>query len=75
MPIIRVEIEGKQIVLHQAGGIGCTTPEDIAGSTAFSEVVSLYVRELHRHKSPLLEFCRRSRSASKLASHSGGSAD
>jgi hypothetical protein len=55
MPIVRIEVEGRQIVLHQLGGIGCATPEDLAGSTAFAEVVGLYVAQLQARRSPLLE--------------------
>lgn len=55
MPIVRVEVEGKQIVLHQLGGIGCATPEDLAASTAFAEIVALYVKALRARTSPLLE--------------------
>jgi hypothetical protein len=55
MPVVRVEVEGRQIVLHQLRGIGCATPEDLAASTAFSEVVALYVKALLTRKSPVLE--------------------
>lgn len=55
MPIVRVEEEGRQIVLHQLGGLGCATPEDLAGSTAFAEIVALYVNNLREKDSPLLE--------------------
>ena len=55
MPVVRVEVEGRQAVLHQMGGIGCTTPEDLAGTTFFSEVVAMYVRALEQCNSPLLE--------------------
>ncbi len=55
MPIVRVEVEGRQIVLHQLGGIGCATPEDLAASTAFTEVVDLYLKSLQAKNSPLGE--------------------
>jgi hypothetical protein len=55
MPVVRVEVEGRQIVLHQLGGIGCATPEDLAASTVFSEVVALYVKTLLAKNSPLLD--------------------
>lgn len=55
MPIVRVEVEGRQIVLHQLGGIGCATPEDLAASTAFTEVVALYVKTLVARRSSLLD--------------------
>lgn len=55
MPIVRVEVEGRQIVLHQLGGIGCATPEDLAASTALSEIVALHVRELLARDSPLVQ--------------------
>ncbi len=55
MPVVRVEVEGRQIVLHQLGGIGCATPEDLAASTAFTEVVALYVKALRTRHSPLLD--------------------
>jgi hypothetical protein len=55
MPVVRVEVEGRQIVLHQLGGIGCATPEDLAASTAFTEVVALYVKALRARHSPLLD--------------------
>ena len=55
MPVVRVEVEGRQIVLHQLGGIGCATPEDLAASTAFTEVVTLYVKALLARRSPLLD--------------------
>lgn len=55
MPVVRVEAEGRQIVLHQLGGIGCATPEDLAASTAFTEIVAKYVKTLQARHSPLLE--------------------
>ncbi len=55
MPVVRVEVEGRQIVLHQLGGIGCATPEDLAASTAFTEVVTLYVKTLLARRSPILD--------------------
>ncbi len=55
MPIVRIEVEGRQIILHQLGGLGCATPEDLAGSTTFAEVVGLYVKALRERNSPLLE--------------------
>ena len=55
MPIVRIEVEGRQIILHQLGGLGCTTPEDLVGSTTFAEVVGLYVKALRERNSPLLE--------------------
>jgi hypothetical protein len=55
MPIVRVEVEGQQIVLHQMGGIGCATAEDLAASTAFTEVVNLFVKTLQSRNSPILE--------------------
>lgn len=55
MPVVRVEVEERQIVLHQLGGIGCATPEDLAASTAFSEVVALYVKTLVAKDSPILD--------------------
>ena len=46
MPIVRIEVEGRQIILHQLGGLGCATPEDLVGSTTFADVVGLYVKTL-----------------------------
>lgn len=55
MPIVRVDVEGRQAVLHQLGGIGCANPEDIAGSTVFSEMVGLYVHSLVKQNSAVLD--------------------
>ncbi len=55
MPIVRVEFAGQQIILHQLGSVGCATPEDLAGSTTFAEIVEIFVRHLKKRDAAILD--------------------
>ncbi len=54
MPVMRLEQEGKQLILHTEGAV-CTTARDLMHSEVFEKVVALYCDELRRHESPFLD--------------------
>ncbi len=53
MPVLRVDTEARQIVMHASGAI-CATTQEIVESEAFATVVHRYVARLRAHRSPLL---------------------
>jgi len=53
MPILRVDRDSRQIVLHTAGAV-CRTTQDIVESEAFARVVAAYLARLRAHHAPLL---------------------
>lgn len=53
MPLLRIDRERTQIVLHTSGTI-CSTTQEVAESGAFAELVAAYARTLVAHHSPLL---------------------
>jgi hypothetical protein len=54
MGLIRLEQEGKQIILHTEGAV-CATRREVIESSIFQSVVDLYFARLHAQDSPLLE--------------------
>ena len=53
MPVIRLDRELGQVVMHTSGPI-CATTQEVAESEAFAQIVRAYIRRLAAHRSPLL---------------------
>jgi energy-coupling factor transporter ATP-binding protein EcfA2 len=54
MPVIRLDRERGQVVMHTSGPI-CVTTQEVAESQAFAEILAAYARGLEAHHSPLLD--------------------
>jgi hypothetical protein len=54
MPVLRVEVDEHQIVLHTEGAL-CTTTQELIESDAFARVVELYVAHLEAHNPEALD--------------------
>jgi hypothetical protein len=54
MPLLRLDEDPGQIVLHTQGAV-CTTTRELAESDAFERVVGLFVAYLQAHDMPLLQ--------------------
>lgn len=51
---MRLEQEGRQLILHTEGTI-CTTGRELIHSDVFEQIVALYAEQLHEHDSPFLD--------------------
>lgn len=52
MPIVRVDREARQIVMHASGAV-CRSTQEIVESEAFERVLTAYLARLRAHRSPL----------------------
>ncbi len=57
MPVLRLDVDERQIVLHTDGDL-CATTQELVESDAFAKVVGLYVAHLEAHKPDLLDELR-----------------
>ena len=54
MPLLRLDEDPGQLVLHAQGGV-CTSTREVVESAAFGRVVTLYLGHLAGHDAPLLD--------------------
>ena len=54
MPLLRLDEDPGQLVLHAQGGV-CTSTREVVESAAFARVVALYLRHLAAHDGPVLD--------------------
>ena len=54
MPVLRVDVDERQIVLHTEGAL-CATTQELVESDAFARVVELYVAHLETHNPEALD--------------------
>ena len=54
MPVLRVDVDERQIVLHAEGAL-CATTQELVESDAFAQVVELYVAHLEAHRPGALD--------------------
>ena len=54
MPVLRVDVDERQIVLHTEGAL-CATTQELVESEAFARVVELYVAHLEAHNPEALD--------------------
>jgi hypothetical protein len=53
VPLLRLDVDDRQIVMHSEGTI-CTTTQELVESAAFERVLDLYLRHLQRHSAGVL---------------------
>ncbi len=54
MPLLRLDEDPGQLVLHAQGGV-CTSTREVVESAAFGRVVTLYLHHLAAHDGPVLD--------------------
>ena len=54
MPLLRLDEDPGQLVLH-AQGVVCTSTREVVESEAFARLVALYLAHLAAHDAPLLD--------------------